>query len=53
MNKVRALKAAIDLANTSISASENLMPPCETSAENLADFIETLAKRLEAMSEID
>lgn len=53
MNKIRATKIAIDLAQTALAASDGNFYPNEGTASNLADFIETLSKRLESMTDTD
>ena len=47
MNKSHALTTAIDLVKTLLASSEINFIPNEKCANDLADFIETLAKRFE------
>ena len=49
MNKNLALTTAIDLAKDALNSSEIKFIPDENCGNALADFIETLAKRLEKM----
>ena len=49
MNKSRALTTAIDLAKTIVSSNGIQYIPDKNSGNALADFIETLAARLEKM----
>lgn len=49
MNKSLALTTAIDLAKTIVSSNGIQFIPDGTRAEDLANFIETLANRLEKM----
>lgn len=47
MNKSHALTTAIDLTKTLLASNEINYIPNEKCANDLADFIETLAKRFE------
>ena len=51
MNQPSALEKAIELAKAAIESQTERIPVVLDSngADNVADFIETLAKRLEAM----
>ena len=49
MNRSLALDTALDFAKTIVSSNGIQFIPDETRAENLANFIETLANRLEKM----
>ena len=50
MNKSLALTTAIDLAKTIVSSNGIQHIPNKASTEDLANFIETLADRLEKMN---
>lgn len=47
MNKLRAAKEAIELAKATLASCELKFIPNEASANDLANFIQTLSERLE------
>lgn len=51
MNPSRAVTNAIEIAKVALASCEIKAIPNEVYAEDVADFIETLAKRLEKMGE--
>lgn len=53
MTKTRALHNAIEITKITLASCELKAVPYEAYANNIADFIETLAARLEKMGDAD
>lgn len=51
MDKHRAVKAALEITNTILASGAVKAVPYGEMAESVADFIEALAKRLEAVDD--
>ncbi|NLU24122.1 MAG: hypothetical protein GXW99_05280 [Clostridiales bacterium] len=51
MNKTRAINISVEIAKIAISSTELRIAPHKGTADDIADFIETLSARLEKIAD--